>query len=159
MASDRRQLWRLVEHDYKRLRQSAPEGFEPVVLVHLVGREEPVEIGFVETRDAAQGTLVRFEALNWLEFHHSRRDQLHTGRVEHEQRAGSGSASAHALRVGARRSAAGSRFCPRGVGGRAPCRARGSGRRRRSRGPSHASGARLGKGGAEGLATTEAREK
>ena len=68
MASDRHQLWRLVEHDYKQLKESAPEGFEPVVLVHLVGRAEPVEIGFVETRDAARGgTLVRFEALNRLE--------------------------------------------------------------------------------------------
>jgi hypothetical protein len=67
MASDRHQLWRLIEYDYMQLRQTAPEGFEPVVLVHLVGREEPVEIGHVETRDGAHGTLVRFEALNRLE--------------------------------------------------------------------------------------------
>jgi hypothetical protein len=67
MASDRHTLWRLVEHDYAQLTATAPDGYEPEVLVYLVGRDDPVEIGWVETRDARHGTLARFEALNRLE--------------------------------------------------------------------------------------------
>jgi hypothetical protein len=63
--SDRHQVWRLVEADYRRLKEVAPEGFEPIVLVYLIGRVDPVEIGWIETRDAAHGgVLVRLEALN-----------------------------------------------------------------------------------------------
>lgn len=65
MAGDRHKLWRLVEYDYAQLIKKAPEGYEPVVEVYLLGRAEPVEIGFVETRDSPDGgTLVRLEGLN-----------------------------------------------------------------------------------------------
>ena len=46
---DRHKLWRRVAYDYEQVKEIAPEGYEPVVEVFLVGRAEPVELGFVET--------------------------------------------------------------------------------------------------------------
>jgi hypothetical protein len=66
VGKDRHQLWRLVEYDYHQFGgDNAPEGHEAIVLVYLIGRDQPVEIGFVETRDAESGgALVRLQALN-----------------------------------------------------------------------------------------------
>ena len=61
---DRHKLWRAVGYDYEQLRALAPVGYEPSVEVFLVGRRDPVEIGYVETRDGDDDPWIRLEALN-----------------------------------------------------------------------------------------------
>ena len=58
----RHDLWRRVELDYQEARKRAVKGYEPVVQVFLVGRELPVELGFVETRRGLDESWIRFEA-------------------------------------------------------------------------------------------------
>jgi hypothetical protein len=55
-------LWRRVRHDYDRLLERAPEGYEPLVQVYLAGREAPIDLGFVTTRRGSDEPWVRFEA-------------------------------------------------------------------------------------------------
>jgi hypothetical protein len=59
---DRHELWRRVEYDYEQLRKFAPDGYEPKVEVFLVGRAEPVEPAFVETRRGADEPWIRFQS-------------------------------------------------------------------------------------------------
>jgi hypothetical protein len=61
---DRHKLWRRVSADYDRLKARAPEGHQPVVEVYLTGRDEPVEVGHVETRRGDDDSWIRLEALN-----------------------------------------------------------------------------------------------
>ena len=61
---DRHTLWRRVAADYEQLKARAPDGHEPIVEVFLVGRDEPVEVGIVETRRGDDDSWVRFEAIN-----------------------------------------------------------------------------------------------
>ena len=46
------------------LTKRAPTGYEPCVLVYLVARDEPIEIGLVSTGGSSDGPWVRLEALN-----------------------------------------------------------------------------------------------
>jgi len=57
----RHDIWRRVEYDYQRALERAPEGHAPFVRVHLAG-QEPMVVGFVETRPAADDVWIRFEA-------------------------------------------------------------------------------------------------
>jgi hypothetical protein len=61
---DRHKLWRRVSDEYEALKQVAPAGFEPSVLVFLVARAEPIEVGSVRTRNGADDPWVQLEALN-----------------------------------------------------------------------------------------------
>jgi hypothetical protein len=54
-------IWRHVEHDVKEARRRAPEGYEAVVRVYLAG-QEPVTLGWVETKEIGGEAWVRFEA-------------------------------------------------------------------------------------------------
>ena len=54
---DRHKIWRIVHNNLEGLRQDAPEGYEPVVEVFLVGRAEPVRLAQVQT--------TREEAFPW----------------------------------------------------------------------------------------------
>ena len=58
---ERHEIWRRVEDDYAELQRRAPDGHEPVVTVHLAG-QEPITLGFVRTRKAADDAWIRFEA-------------------------------------------------------------------------------------------------
>lgn len=58
---DRHKLWRRVRSDYEDLKTRAPEGFQPVVLVHLRGKSGPLELGFVRTLRDPEYPWVRFE--------------------------------------------------------------------------------------------------
>ena len=55
-------LWRRVRHDYDRLLERAPEGYEPLVQVYLARRGAPIDLGFVTTRRGSDEPWVRFEA-------------------------------------------------------------------------------------------------
>jgi hypothetical protein len=74
---DRHKIWRRVEDDYQQVKKRAAEGYEPCVFVFLVGRPEPVELGFVETRRAEDDPWVRFEATN--PEHPAASEELHPG--------------------------------------------------------------------------------
>jgi hypothetical protein len=50
-----------VESDYNQARERASAGQEPFVRVHLAG-QEPVILGFVETRKGTSEIWIRFEA-------------------------------------------------------------------------------------------------
>lgn len=60
---DRHALWRRVVHDAEGLQKIAPAGCEPSVEVFVVGREVPIQFGFVETR-RDDDPWIRFEALS-----------------------------------------------------------------------------------------------
>lgn len=47
--TDRHRLWRRVRSHYEQLEKVLADGYEPVVEVFLVGREEPVVPAYVET--------------------------------------------------------------------------------------------------------------
>jgi hypothetical protein len=64
VAMDRQKLWRRVSDDYEALKKAAPSGFEPSVLVFLVARAEPIEVGYVRTRTGSDDQWVHLEALN-----------------------------------------------------------------------------------------------
>jgi hypothetical protein len=59
---DRHRLWRDVSSLYAELEQEAPDGFEPVVEVFLVGREAPVEPAFVQTSRSEEYPWVLLQA-------------------------------------------------------------------------------------------------
>ena len=59
---DKHALWRRVGHDFDRMVERAPEGYEPLVQVYLAGREAPVDLGFVTTRKDSDAPWVRFES-------------------------------------------------------------------------------------------------
>jgi hypothetical protein len=61
---DRHEIWRRVKFDLDQMTKGAPEGYEAVVDVWLVGREQPVELGWVETRRAPDDPWVRFQQHN-----------------------------------------------------------------------------------------------
>jgi hypothetical protein len=61
---DRHEIWCRVKYDHDILTAKAPEGYEAVVDVFLVGREQPIELGWVETRRAADDPWVRFQQHN-----------------------------------------------------------------------------------------------
>jgi hypothetical protein len=63
---DRHNLWRHVAHDFQTALDRAPDGFHPVVLVILKGRNEPLRLGFVETRRDPEFPWVRFEVSRGL---------------------------------------------------------------------------------------------
>jgi hypothetical protein len=65
-VNDRHKLWRKVAYDYEQIKKSAPAGYEPTVEVFLVGRVEPVELGFVETRRGDDEPWLRFESSKGL---------------------------------------------------------------------------------------------
>lgn len=54
-------IWHRVRHDYDQAKQRAPAGFEPLVTVSLVGRPEPIVLGFVESRRDGD-PWIRFES-------------------------------------------------------------------------------------------------
>jgi hypothetical protein len=57
----RHEIWRRVDNDYTQAQERAPKGHEAFVQVLLAGRE-PMVVGFVETRPAADEIWIRFEA-------------------------------------------------------------------------------------------------
>jgi hypothetical protein len=59
---DRHRLWRNVSRQFDELEQTAPDGFEPLVEVFLVGRTEPVVPAFVETSRTPEHPWVVFQA-------------------------------------------------------------------------------------------------
>ena len=59
---DRHKLWRRVRYDWEQVGKVAPPGHEVVVEVFLVGRPEPIELGYVETRRGDDDPWVRFES-------------------------------------------------------------------------------------------------
>jgi hypothetical protein len=59
---DRHRLWRRVGSLYDELEKVAPEGFEPVVEVFLVGRDEPVVPAYVETTRVEEYPWVMLQA-------------------------------------------------------------------------------------------------
>lgn len=59
---DRHQLWRRIRSQYEQLEETAPEGFEPLVEVFLVGRQEPIAPAFVETSRSADYPWVVLQA-------------------------------------------------------------------------------------------------
>jgi hypothetical protein len=61
---DRHAIWRRVKFDRDQLAAAAPEGYEPVVAVYLAGREDPVELGWIETHRAPDDPWVRFQLEN-----------------------------------------------------------------------------------------------
>ena len=61
---DRHEIWRRVRYDHEQLSKNAPDGFEAVVDVYLAGREQPVELGRVETRRRIDDPWVRFQQHN-----------------------------------------------------------------------------------------------
>jgi hypothetical protein len=61
---DRHEIWRRIEHDHRVLSEKAPEGYEAVVDVYLAGREQPVELGWVETHRAPDDHWARFQQHN-----------------------------------------------------------------------------------------------
>ena len=46
---DSHKIWRLVRNQLELLRESAPDGYAPVVDVYLSGRPEPMRLSHVET--------------------------------------------------------------------------------------------------------------
>jgi hypothetical protein len=59
---DRHATWRRVKHDFDEALERRPNGYLPVVQVHVAGRLEPLELGFVETRRGANDTWVRLQS-------------------------------------------------------------------------------------------------
>jgi hypothetical protein len=59
----RHALWRIVERKYWALQEIAPDGYAAAADVFLVGREEPVEIRFVETNSHDDDPWVWLEAV------------------------------------------------------------------------------------------------
>lgn len=59
---DRGRLWRRVTSDREELQKLAPDGFEAVVEVFLVGREEPVVPVYVESSSSTEYPWVRMQA-------------------------------------------------------------------------------------------------
>lgn len=49
MDFDHHKIWRLVGNNYRGLEEGAPDGYEPVVEVFLVGRGDPVRLTQVHT--------------------------------------------------------------------------------------------------------------
>ena len=65
---NRHDLWRRVEHDVKLLEDRAPEGYEPFAYAYVAGREDPIDLGHVETRRADDDVWTRFQlAASWPE--------------------------------------------------------------------------------------------
>jgi hypothetical protein len=60
---DQHMLWRKVAHDYEQLKERAPADYEPSVEVFLVGRQAPVEIGYVETSNAHDNPWIRLQGV------------------------------------------------------------------------------------------------
>ena len=61
---DRQRVWRDVSYRFDQLLESAPDGYEPVVHVFLVGRDEPVAIAFVETSRKPEYPWVVLQAVS-----------------------------------------------------------------------------------------------
>ena len=61
---DRHLLWRHVNHDVAEATKRAPEGYEAFVQVFLAGRDDPLEVGWVETNRSPDYPFVRFELAN-----------------------------------------------------------------------------------------------
>jgi hypothetical protein len=59
---DRHAIWRRVEHDFKHALERRGQGHEPLVLVWVAGRPEPLEIGYVETRRGPEDVWVRLQS-------------------------------------------------------------------------------------------------
>ena len=49
MSESHHAFWRIVGRNYDELEKNAPEGFKPVVDVHIDGSPTPVPIGVVQT--------------------------------------------------------------------------------------------------------------
>lgn len=63
MSSPRHELWRILERKHSALQEVAPDGYAATAEVFLVGREEPVEIRFVETNSQDDDPWVWLEAV------------------------------------------------------------------------------------------------
>jgi hypothetical protein len=64
MAEPRHALWRIVDRKYSALQEIAPDGYAAVADVFLVGREEPVELRFVETNSQGDDPWIWLEAVS-----------------------------------------------------------------------------------------------
>ena len=64
MAVPRHELWRIVKRKHSALQEIAPDGFAAAADVFLTGREEPVEIRFVETNSQDDDPWVWLEAVS-----------------------------------------------------------------------------------------------
>jgi hypothetical protein len=60
----RHALWRIVERKHAALQEIAPDGYTAVAEVFLAGREEPVELRFVETNSQGDDPWVWLEAVS-----------------------------------------------------------------------------------------------
>jgi hypothetical protein len=64
MADPRHELWRIVKRKHSALQEIAPDGFAAAAEVFLTGRQEPVEIRFVETNSEDDDPWVWLEAVS-----------------------------------------------------------------------------------------------
>lgn len=80
---DRDTLWRRVAYDYHRLKEAAPAGLEPVVEVFITGRNEPVELGFVETRRGSDEQWIRFQGASGEPYDTDRASRRHDEHLLH----------------------------------------------------------------------------
>lgn len=60
---DQHTLWREIAYDYEQLKARAPADYEPTVEVFLVGRQGPVEIGYVETSSDDDNPWIRLQGV------------------------------------------------------------------------------------------------
>src|SRR4249919_235346 len=49
MSNDIHTIWRIVGNNWRSMKEHAPEGYEPVTRVRLVGSTEAIPVGYVET--------------------------------------------------------------------------------------------------------------
>jgi hypothetical protein len=58
---DRHEIWRRVRWDWERANEGRANGFVPVVHAWIAGRPEPIELGYVMTRQQSDDVWIRIE--------------------------------------------------------------------------------------------------